>query len=318
MKKLYFAFTLAILATTVVTAQQQPDNAGFENWDAVGTEDEEPSDWSGMMTGNLCAFCQFGASQRVFQDAGDVHGGTYSARIESTDAAGVTVNGTITTGRVTAPSTTPSQGYNITLTGNADFNHPFTDMPDSLVFWAKYNLTDASDSARVSFVLHDNYGLRDPQDGASASHVVASARTNFQTGGVWQRMSLPFDYSGPSSDPIAYLLATFTASYSPGSGNSNATLWVDDLEFVYNNITSIEAPALAFNVYPNPSLDGRFSVDLPEAGSTLIVSDMMGRTIHSEIGFGKTDVELNSPAGIYLVSVVTQEGNRATQRLVIR
>lgn len=152
------------------------------------------------MTGDLCIFCAFGASQRVFQEDTELHGGTYSARIQSIDAfGGIIVNGAMTTGQVTAPSTTPSQGCNQTLTGNSSFNHPFTYEPDSLVFWARYNLTDANDSARVTFVLHDDYNLRDPQNAASVSHVIASAQANFQTGNTWERISVPFDYSGVST-----------------------------------------------------------------------------------------------------------------------
>lgn len=319
MKKIYTTLSLIALASTIILAQQQPDNAGFENWDATGTNNEEPTDWNGMMTGNLCTFCQFGASQRVFRDDSEVHGGTYSARIESTEAAGVTVNGTITTGRVTAPSTNPSEGYNVTLTANGNFNHPFTDMPDSLVFWAKYNITDASDSARVSFVLHDNYGLQDPQNAASTAHVVASARTNFQTGGVWQRMALAFDYSGPSVDPIAYLLATFTASYEAGQGSSSATLWVDDLSFVYNTITGVQDGIVSAEVFPNPSADGRFTVDVGVGQQTIQIWDMMGRQVFNRSNVsGKQAIMLEEPAGIYLLNLISESGARSTHKLVIR
>lgn len=215
MKKIYSTIlALLVLGASIsASAQTQPNNAGFENWDNVGSNTEEPTNWSGMMTGNLCTLCGFAASQRVFRDGSDVHSGMYSARIQSTSAAGNVINGAITTGKVNAPNTTPSNGYNATVMSDASFNHPFTDMPDSVVVWVKYSVTDASDSARMSFVLHDSYDLRDPQDGNSASHVVATARKNFQTGGDWMRLSLPFDYSGPSSNGIAYLLATFTSSY---------------------------------------------------------------------------------------------------------
>ncbi|OFZ56568.1 MAG: hypothetical protein A3D92_14650 [Bacteroidetes bacterium RIFCSPHIGHO2_02_FULL_44_7] len=113
-----------------IWCQQQPNNGGFENWDAVGSSNEEPTNWSGMMTGNLCGFCGLAASQRVFRDASVIHSGTYSARIQSTSYAGNIVNGAITTGQVNAPSTTPSDGYNQTVQSNASFNHPFTSQPD--------------------------------------------------------------------------------------------------------------------------------------------------------------------------------------------
>lgn len=320
MKKVYTI--LSLLFSSVIVVAQQPVNAGFEVWQNTGTDTEEPSNWSGMMTGDLCGFCAFGASQRVFREGTEVYNGSYSARIESTSAiGGIVVNGTMTTGRVTAPSTTPSQGYNQTLTGNADFNHPFTYEPDSLVFWAKYNITDASDSARVSFVLHDDYDLRDPQDGASASHVIGSARANFQTGNSWERISLPFIYDGPSLDPVAYLLATFTSSYQPGAGNSNAVLYLDDLAFVYNTVTSVHEFAAEVSVFPNPSMDGRFSMNLQgfNGNVDVLVMDVFGRVVQQEstLSADRLELEVTAGQGMYIL-MVSDADTTIMERVIIR
>ena len=217
-------------------AQQQPNNGGFENWQNVGSSSEEPTNWSGMMTGNLCGFCGLGASQRVFRDGSVVHGGTYSARIQSTSYLGNIVNGNITTGEVNAPSTTPSEGYNKTVQSNANFNHPFTSYPDSVVIWAKYNITTNADSARISVTLHDAYDVRDPADAGSNSHVVARAVKNFQTNGTgtWKRISVPFNYASYPATNTAYVLASITPSKTAGAGSSSATLWVDDMQYIYN------------------------------------------------------------------------------------
>lgn len=228
-------------------AQQQPNNGGFENWDNVGSSSEEPTNWSGMMTGNLCGFCGLAASQRIFRDGSEVHGGTYSARIQSTSYAGNIVNGAMTTGQINAPSTTPADGYNKTIQSNASFNHPFTSYPDSVVFWAKYNITNNSDSARVSITLHaSGYDVRDPSDAGSAPYVVARAVKNFQTNGTgtWKRISVPFNYASYPATTTAYMLATYTASKTAGSGSSSATLWVDDMQMIYNPpVTNFTASA---------------------------------------------------------------------------
>lgn len=225
----------AISSLTTLWSQQQPNNAGFENWDAVGSSNEEPTNWSGMMTGNLCGFCGLGASQRVFRDASQVHSGAYSARIQSTSYLGNIVNGAITTGQVNAPSTTPSDGYNQTVQSNGSFNHAFTSKPDSVVIWAKYNTTTNVDSARISITLHSAYDVRDPQNAASAPYVVARAVRNFQTNGTatWKRISIPFSYAYPATN-VAYMLASVTSSKTAGAGSSSATLWIDDMSFIYN------------------------------------------------------------------------------------
>jgi hypothetical protein len=328
MKKIYLTFLSILTAGALLnaTAQQQPNNSGFENWESIGNNNFEPTNWSGMMTGSLCGLCGFGSSQRIFQDNTIYRSGSASARIESTSAiGGVTVNGAMTTGEVNAPSTTPSQGYNETLTGNANFNHPFTEMPDSVVFYAQYNVTTSADSARISFVLHDNYnGFRDPADANSASHVVGTARKNFQTGGTgtWKRISIPFDYSGPSTSGIAYLLATFTSSYIPGSGSTSAKLWIDDLEFIYNqtNPTSVEELADAVAVYPNPTNDGRVNISLGSEfkNGSATVFNTVGQTV-GVFNFSNSNLvqfTIEQPSGMYFVNIQTEDGQFATVRVV--
>ncbi|MCB9187123.1 MAG: T9SS type A sorting domain-containing protein [Flavobacteriales bacterium] len=320
MKKLYTTVLSVLAAGSIFTAaaQQQPNNGGFENWD----NEPEPVNWNNMTTGNLCFLCGFGSSQRVFEDNSEVRTGNASARIESTNAAGTLVNGTMTTGQIVAPSTTPSEGYSITLRNNADFNHPFTDEPDSLVFWAKYNVTDASDSASISVILHDDFDMREP--GGDVSHIVAAARKRFQTGGTaeWVRISAPFDYSaGTSTSPVAYALMTFTSSYTPGVGNSSAKLWVDDFEFIYNSpVTSVEELAFEASVYPNPTNDGRLTVALGSEmrNGMVTVLNVMGQTV-GQFNFmndNQINVQIDQPAGMYFLSIRTEDGQATTLRVL--
>lgn len=305
-------------AVVTATAQQQPNNPGFESWDGNG----EPTNWNNMTTGNLCGLCGLGSSLRVFQDNADYHSGAASARVEATSAIGNLVNGAITTGKVNAPSTTPSQGYNATVMSDANFNHPFTDMPDSVVFWAKYNITNNTDSARFSMVLHDAYDLRDPQDGNSAPHVVATARKNFQTGGVWTRMAIPVSYTGPSSNGIAYALMTFTSNYQAGAGVSSAKVWVDDLEFIYNpeEPNAIQELEETIAVYPNPSNDGRVNVSLGSEvkNATATVYNAMGQNV-GVFNFSNSSnlqVEIGQPSGLYFINITTAEGKSTTVRVI--
>ena len=319
MKKIYFTILSVLAAGALVTASaQQPANGDFENWGGNG----EPTSWNNMTTGNLCFLCGFGSTQRVFEDNTEVHGGSASARIESTDAAGTLVNGTMTTGEINAPNTTPSQGFALTKRSDADFNHPFTDMPDSLVFYAKYNVTDATDSASVAVILHDDNDHRDP--GGVAAQVIAVAKKRFQTNGVtnWARISVPFDYSGTSANPIAYALMTFTSSYAPGAGNTTAKLWVDDFEFIYNpiNPTGVEELEDVVSVYPNPTNDGRVTISLgyENLTGTASIINMMGQTVDF-INFNNEnnlDVMIDQPAGMYFINLLLENGKTTTLRVI--
>lgn len=267
MKKIYTAITTFLVAGAVLTtsAQQQPNNGNFENWDGNG----DPAGWNDMRTGELCGFCGVGSSQRIFEDNSIVRSGNASVRVESADAFGNIVNGTMTTGKIHAPSTTPSQGFAQTHTAETGFNHPMTDMPDSLVFYAQYNQTGTTDSAAVSVILHDNSNYRDPN--GDNNQVISEARKRFQTGGAgsWVKITVPFDYSGGSTNPIAYALMTFTSSYQPGEGSNSSKLWVDDYKFIYN-IT----PTLSENAaYVTATAGYSLSVDYSTGGTPTAATD---------------------------------------------
>ncbi len=218
-------------------AQQQVPNGGFEFWERSG-EQIEPIGWNGLMTADMCTFCSLGASQRVFKEKRGLPSRGNCIRIESTSAiGGIIVNGTVTTGQVTAPSVRPSQGYNRSVIGSKEFNLRFTDKPDSLVFWAKYSITDKSDSALVSFLIHGDYIMTDPVKFAKPKTPGGEARMTFQTNSEWKRISIPFNYQDKFDGKSVFLLATFSSSFEAGKGNASATLWVDDVELVYNRLS---------------------------------------------------------------------------------
>ena len=321
MKKIYSTIlsVLTVGAVLTASAQQQPVNGDFESWDG-----NDPTGWSDMTSADFsgCTFCPLGASQRIFQDNDVFRGGAASVRIETTSAIGNTINGTMTSGKIHAHSTEPAEGFAQTHRSESDFNFSITDMPDSLVFYAQYNTTGASDSAAVSVILHDDNDYRDP--GGDNNQVIAEARKRFQTGGVgtWVRISVPFDYSGGSANPIAYALMTFTSSYQPGSGNNSAKLWIDDYEFIYNptNPTGVEELADVVGVYPNPTNDGRITIDMGYDNLTgsATVLNMMGQTVglFNFSNQNRLNVEINQPAGMYFINLQTEDGKATTVRVV--
>lgn len=187
------------------------------------------------MSGDLCMLCSFGASQRVFRDVNEKVEGRYSVRVESRSIiGGLIVNGTVTTGRVIAPSPTPSIGFNMSVPDNGKFHQTISAVPDSLVFWAKYNITDDSDSAMVSFFIHGEEDLKDPDHRREATQVISKVQQTFHTSGKWQRIAIEFKGSLSPYQP-EYILATFSSSFKAGKGNGNAKLWVDDIQLVYRN-----------------------------------------------------------------------------------
>lgn len=236
MKRFYAIAILLLASATLLRAQTQLVNSNFELWDNIAATNAEPQEWNSNKTGS--GFASLGP-QTCFAEATIVHGGTYSVKLRTVSSGfGSNVNGVVTCGRVNAPSTTPSAGYNDTQQANAPYNMPFTGRPDSVAFWAYY-VPGAGDSARVSIMLHSAYDQRDPtsNDPNGATNVIGSAMKNFRsTASTWVRISVPFVYTSGSTP--AYCLATLTASKVPGGGSTSTLLYVDDLVMIYNPVAS--------------------------------------------------------------------------------
>lgn len=314
MKKQILTLGLMLGVTSFAFSQQQVNNNGFESWENPGGN-EEPVSWSNMETGDLCFFCGFGSSQRAFPDNTELApgtAGTTSVRIETTVAAGTAVNGTITTGRMHAPSTTPSDGYTQTHTGSAgnspdDWEELISQSPDSIVFWAKYNPQGGAE-ARISANLHTNYDQKNPysNDGAGNNNVNADATLNFTTGGVWKRMSIPFDYNIGGQTSHSRILVTLTATAQVGAPSSvdGSTLWVDDLYLVYNVSATYPTAAICagepisvdFTTNGTTTAARTFTAELSDASGSFASPTVIG-TLNVNSGVSSGTIAATLPAG---------------------
>lgn len=230
-----FTSVFAILFIVAINAQTQIGNSGFENWETI-PGGSEPVNWNSFLTagGGLSNL-----AQNQIEESSDVRPGstgTKSIRIFSNKIVGIIANGNITLGKINMGSTQPTNeaNYNKTVRSDAAFNQPLTDLPDSIVFWAKFKPNGGtSDLARMNAMIHDDYDYRDPQDASSANHVVGRAEVDYpSTGNKWVRKAVAFDYSGPATG-AKYILVTFTTNKTPGGGNKSDQVWIDDVELIY-------------------------------------------------------------------------------------
>lgn len=214
-------------------AQTIVPNGNFENWENVGSSDEEPTNWNGNKTGT--GFASFGP-QTCFRETTNPHSGTYCMKLENGNFFGTPVNATATTGQIQAPSSNPADGYISTITGDPNFNSSFTARPDSLIGWFRYT-QGGTDIGRISAYLHDNYDFEEPDQGGSATHLIASAIYDVPNGSTanWTRFSVPFTYATGTigSATPTHILLIATASSVAGSASTSTIFWVDDLEVVY-------------------------------------------------------------------------------------
>lgn len=244
-------------------------NSGFEGaWVS-----NEPAGWHsfGTATGLMADFVlgntyQFVPSTEVRPGSE----GTQSALLSSALLGGVKANGNCTNGRINAGSKTadsPADNFNFSDPESNGFNTAFQGRPDSIVFWAKYQPADKNpanevNKARMNTIITTNARYQDPEAADYSAVKIATATINYSATAEmgWQRLSVPFEYTGIEGEP-AYILATFTTNQTPGGGSSYTTgsqfnkknildsVYIDDVELIYNKtLTSfaIDENALSF------------------------------------------------------------------------
>jgi hypothetical protein len=246
MKRLLL-FISAVSTSAILFAQTQIGNSGFENWETSSAELHEPINWNSFMTAsgglNSAADQQMDWSTDIRPGSS----GSKSVKIWSRAAAfGIIANGNVTLGQINMGSAIAnnSGNYNYTKTTDAAYSETLTDSPDSIVFWVKYVPVSGTSQARASIILHTNMNYKDPNDVAS-SNTVATAILNFgATGGAWVRKSIPFTYVSASAN--THIIATFTTNSTPGGGNANDNVWIDDIELIYNPVVT-NLPVVAVN-----------------------------------------------------------------------
>ena len=302
---LLFAFT-AFFASNV-SAQGQIGNSDMEMWESVAS-DSEPVNWNSFLSAQG-QWTGFAANQ--IQQSADVRPGstgTSSARIWTRNAGfGVKANGNMTLGRINMGSTTASDpaNHNISLTADSTFSQVLTDMPDSIVFWVKYNAADGASEARMKASLHDMYDYRDPEDSASSTHLVASAVLNYSPTD-WTRMAVAFDYSGPAT-ANTHILVTFASNAIPGGGDVDDEVWIDDVELIYNPASAITVDPSAFSVAVDNDLNTINVFSDLDLDGTYAIYNSAGQNVQS--GEVAASMPFEAKTGIYFFHINTASGS---------
>ncbi|MCR5132260.1 MAG: dockerin type I repeat-containing protein [Prevotella sp.] len=161
-------------------------------------------------------------------------------------------NGTITTGRMHAGSTTPSSTNNHAQmdmsvedkSNGTPYYAVLTNRPDSIAVWVKFI---SNDSATISAIITDGTYYQDPEN-KTYTNVYAKAKNAeiVSNNGVWQRISVPFTIQDENITPKG-ILVTISTNATPGAGNEKDVLYIDDLELIYTQTADFSAsPFLTF------------------------------------------------------------------------
>lgn len=294
-----------LLILTFSFSAQQIGNAGFENWDNLGSNQEEPSNWSSFKTATG-SFAAFGSKQ--VERSSTVRSGasgSYSARIWSKSTLGVMANGVLTTGRMNMGSSSLSSpdNYNYTLLSDAAFSEALNAAPDSIVFWARYTAA-ASEKAGMHAVLHDQFAVQDPVNAASEPYIVAEADLQFSpTNNTWKRYSVPFNYTVNTGLSPKFILLTFTTNHIPGGGSANDEVLIDDVELIYNTV-GISEQDKAADFYVSLDANKQIQIQGLNAEDQIEIYNLSGQLVQKN-----TVAHLNGKsidAGFYIFSCAKQ------------
>lgn len=168
------------------------------------------------------------------------------------------INGTISTGRMQAGSSSASNPKNnsfLDLTSSdkdANGDPYYTELnarPDSLVLWVKFKQgtpNAAHPYATATAVVTDGTKYQLPEDKTYTNVLAKAANTKIESKEfAWQRLSIPFEYADKNLDPKAILI-TISTNADASQGSETDTLLVDDLSLVYTSgITKLSVKGAA-------------------------------------------------------------------------
>ena len=238
MKKLLF-ISLLFIVSFVTNAQEsdfiQIPNSDFEQWDNLGSKNEEPYRWHSFKssTGPFSSLLMQQIERHDATRPGSE--GKYSAHIFSRSIVGITANGNVTNGRLNAGSMFPAGKKNNNYTQrDSEFCTEINTIPDSLTVWVRLRTKDEKSYGRIMSYVHGDAdfvcltGGWEPYDMLCAQVEYEFPSTE------WKRLSLPFkDYTHLCDEPH-YILTSFTTNKRAGEGDAGDEMLVDDLYLIYN------------------------------------------------------------------------------------
>ena len=184
---------------------------------------------------------------------------------------------------------------------------PFTSRPTAIKGFHKY-LPEKSDSAAIEVFLKSK-----GKEIGGGKEVITKRVLD------WTNFNVPITYSSEQTPDTIVIIFSASAKYDftnlaslmQCQGQPNSTLYLDDIEFEYQNgVKEIFDPAIKLSIYPNPSTDKVNLQIAKQTNGTVIIYDYLTRKIGEyPINGSQIDIDIqNFASGSYLINVV--ENNR--------
>lgn len=315
----------------------QLPNSGFEGFhDATyynAYTSREPNGWhsfmssTGSLKGSVSTATHTWESSDVRPSAADEEEPTNKTcvKIASTPVKFgslviASANGTITTGRLNAGSTSASNKANNSfldfsseeLDGNGDpFYAVLNNKPDSIKVWVKFHAGagNKNPQATISALLSNGEKIQDPEDATYAANIIARAnKSDIASTDEWQQISVPFTYDNTEEMPKGALVTISTCAVPSGGSKSESdpdVLYVDDVELVYN----AGIKAIKFNGEELTGFDEDGTLEIENYDKEIKLDDF---TVEAEGAGAFVTKKLTSDANTVYVSITVTSNDLKT------
>lgn len=296
MKKLTTAL-LFLLITQISMAQKDSlKNGGFENWDTIDGY-TQPTHWYSL---NSLTLVGLDPTTTLTEDA---HSGKFAVKLKSKTTSGEVLTGLLTSGPVLDDKFNP---------GFDRIKIKFSGMPSALrVFYKGKPAT--KDTGSILMVLTKWNPTNKKTDTIATAGLFLTTEVKNYT-----MADIVFDYAIKTQPDSAFFIASSSLDgFNPTAGS---TLYLDDMQLLYNNIGINNAPEIAnTNIYPNPATD-KLYIDADKEYSTLRLQNILGAIVYSEdnISVHHTIDISNFKKGVYLLQLTENNGTSVAKKLIIQ
>ncbi len=313
----------------------QMANSGFEYFHSVTAPDlfsgtavtsDEPDNWHSFMscTGDFTAFVQGVPHTFISTETRPGTSGTKSVLIKSGLVLGsIVANGTLTNGRLNAGAMSPADPANnafVDITGTDvdakgdPFYTMFNGRPDSLRVWVKFTQGTPSAEypyATVTAAITDGSYYQEPVDKDYTDIIVGRAAnaTIESNEGVWQKLTIPFDYASYTDKEAKTILVTFSTNAGAAQASGEDELYVDDMEMIYNcSATAVSVKGTNIEGF-GTSEDNTYEVFLNGENASVSADDIVVKTDGkgARVLIETADVDLTGGGSDVTITVLSED-----------
>uniref|UniRef100_UPI00404A4B7D SBBP repeat-containing protein n=1 Tax=Flavobacterium sp. TaxID=239 RepID=UPI00404A4B7D len=165
--------------------------------------------------------------------------------------------------------------------------------------WTLLNSSGCDSVVTLNLTINQGLDVTVTQNGAML--------TANETGVTYQWLDCDNNYAVINGETNQFYNATITGNYAV---QISSALCVDTSQCILVDFTGIdELTSSSISVYPNPSNDGYFSIELAGTITTVVLYDMLGRIIEVPFNVEQGSLDASSlEAGKYIISINSNDG----------